>query len=87
MQRFLLLAGLVYLLLLAGLVLVDGRVLALALPLVVYLAAALVFAPGEAKLNVSCGSRSRTRAPLWNRSWWKTSVPSASGLSTVSRRY
>ncbi|MFC2023253.1 DUF58 domain-containing protein [Chloroflexota bacterium] len=53
MRRFLLLAGLVYLLLLAGLVLVDGRVLALALPLVVYLATALIFAPGDAELEVT----------------------------------
>jgi uncharacterized protein (DUF58 family) len=51
MRRFLLLGGLVYLLLLAGLVLVDGRIVALALPLVVYMATALIFAPGEPKLE------------------------------------
>lgn len=53
MSRLLLLAALVYLLLLAGLATLSGRLLVLAVPLVVYLAAALLYGPEEVRLRVS----------------------------------
>jgi uncharacterized protein (DUF58 family) len=51
MRRFLLPAGLAYGLLLAGLALFDGRLLALALPLLVYLLAALYHGPYDVRLS------------------------------------
>jgi uncharacterized protein (DUF58 family) len=50
-SRLVLLGGLVYALFLLGLGFRDGRLLALALPLVAYMAAAAFYAPGEAKLS------------------------------------
>ncbi len=55
MQRLLLLGGLVYLLFLVGLVSLDGRLLSLALPLVIYLVVAVLFGPG-----IVCLSATRT---------------------------
>ncbi len=49
--RFLTVAGLVYALLFAGLIMRDGRPLALALPLAVYLASALLRRPPELNLS------------------------------------
>jgi uncharacterized protein (DUF58 family) len=51
-KRFLLLSVLVYLLLVLALALLKGSVLALILPLVVYLGAALLFGPDELQLRV-----------------------------------
>jgi uncharacterized protein (DUF58 family) len=53
MKRLLLLACLVYVLLLLGLATLEGAVLLLIFPLAIYLAAALVFGPGELDLKVS----------------------------------
>jgi uncharacterized protein (DUF58 family) len=50
-NRLLLLSILVYLLFLLGLVTLDGRVLALVLPLVVYIGAALLYGPGPLRLE------------------------------------
>jgi uncharacterized protein (DUF58 family) len=50
-RRFLLPGGLAYGLLLAGLALLDGRLLALALPLLAYLLAALAHGPYEVRLR------------------------------------
>jgi uncharacterized protein (DUF58 family) len=52
-RRLLLLGGLAYALLLLGLATLDGRLLALALPLVVYLGATLVYGPQELLLSVT----------------------------------
>ena len=52
-RRLLLLGGLVYLLLLAGLALLNGKLLALTLPLAVYLLAALLYGPGEPQLSAT----------------------------------
>ena len=51
MKRILILGGLIYLLLLVGLACLDRRLLVLAIPLVVYLGAALPFGPGELRLR------------------------------------
>ncbi|RPI53697.1 MAG: DUF58 domain-containing protein, partial [Chloroflexi bacterium] len=51
MSRLVLLGGLIYALFLLGLGFRDGRILALALPLLVYLAAAAYYAPGEVRLT------------------------------------
>jgi uncharacterized protein (DUF58 family) len=53
MGRLLLLAGLLYGLFLAALGSLNGAMLALSLPIVVYLAAALLFAPPAPKLRIS----------------------------------
>lgn len=53
MRRFLLPAALIYGLLLAGLALLDGRLLALALPIMAYLVAALYYGPYEVQLDIS----------------------------------
>ncbi len=53
MGRLLLLAGLVYGLLLIGLATLSGGLLALALPVIVYLAAALLYAPDPPRLAVT----------------------------------
>jgi uncharacterized protein (DUF58 family) len=52
-RRFVLPGGLACGLLLAGLALLDGRLLALALPLLVYLLAALLYGPYEVRLRTS----------------------------------
>jgi uncharacterized protein (DUF58 family) len=52
MGRFLLLAGLAYALLLLGLATLNGALLALALPLIVYLGAALLYAPDVPRLQI-----------------------------------
>jgi len=52
-RRLLLLAGLAYALLLLGLATLDGRLLALALPLVIYLGATFVYGPHELRLSVT----------------------------------
>jgi uncharacterized protein (DUF58 family) len=51
MRRILILGGLIYLLLLVGLASLDRRLLVLAIPLLVYLGAALPFGPGELRLR------------------------------------
>jgi uncharacterized protein (DUF58 family) len=51
--RLLLLAGLVYGLLLIGLATLNGAMLALALPIIVYLGAALIYAPDVPKLEIT----------------------------------
>ena len=51
--RLLLLSGLAYGLLLLGLATLEGKILALALPLVVYLGAALLFGPEELKMKAT----------------------------------
>ena len=51
MRRILLLGGLVYLLFLVALANADGRLLALALPLIIYLVVAVVFGPGELNMR------------------------------------
>jgi len=51
-RRFLLPGGLAFGLLLAGLALLDGRLLALALPLLAYLLTAMVYGPHEVRLRV-----------------------------------
>ncbi len=53
MRRFLLLSALAYGLLLAGLATLNGGVLALVLPLAVYLVAAVLYGPGELSLRAS----------------------------------
>ena len=53
MKRLLLLAGLAYLLILAGLASKAGGMLALSIPVVLFLAAALVFGPQRVRLQVS----------------------------------
>ena len=53
MGRLLLLAGLVYGLLLIGLATLNGGMLALALPIIVYLGAALIYAPDVPKLQIT----------------------------------
>lgn len=53
MRRLLLLGGLLYLLLLAGLVTLVGELIAVAIPLAVYLVAALVYGPDELRLAVT----------------------------------
>lgn len=53
MGRLFLLAGVVYGLLLIGLASLNGGLLALALPLIVYLAAALIYAPDAPRLQVT----------------------------------
>ena len=53
MQRPLLLAGLVYLLILVGLATLGGGLLGLALPLVLYLLVALLYGPEELQLKVT----------------------------------
>jgi uncharacterized protein (DUF58 family) len=53
MKRPLLLGGLVYLLILVGLATVSGGLLALALPLVLYLLVALLYGPEELQLKVA----------------------------------
>ncbi len=53
MSRLLLLSLLTYGLVLWGLATLDGRVLALALPLVIYLGAALAYGPGELDLEAT----------------------------------
>ncbi len=62
MSRLVLLGGLVYALFLLGLGFLDGRLLALALPLLVYLAAAAYYAPREVRLSAG-RSFSSERAP------------------------
>ena len=52
-RRLLLLGGLAYGLPLLGLATLNGELLTLALPLVVYLLAALLYGPGELQLEVS----------------------------------
>jgi uncharacterized protein (DUF58 family) len=51
MKRILILGGLIYLLLLVGLASLDRRLLVLAIPLLIYLGAALPFGPGELRLR------------------------------------
>ena len=53
MRRFLLITGLAYALILVGLATFNRGVLALALPLIVYLGAGLFFAPAKPRLQVS----------------------------------
>ena len=53
MKRFLILSGLVYLLLVLALATLDGSVLLLTLPLVVYVGAALLFGPDGAAFSPS----------------------------------
>lgn len=53
MRRLLLLGGLAYVLLLLGLALMSGPMLALAVPLIVYLVAALAYGPASLQLNAS----------------------------------
>jgi uncharacterized protein (DUF58 family) len=53
MRRLLLLGGLIYLLFLVGLASVDGRLLSLALPMVVYLVVALLFGPGNVSMSAT----------------------------------
>ena len=53
MGRLVLLAGLVYGLLLIGLATLNGGMLALALPIIVYLGAALIYAPDVPKLQIT----------------------------------
>ncbi len=53
MRRLLLLGGLAYVLLLLGLATMNGPLLALTIPLVIYLAAALVYGPGELRLTAT----------------------------------
>ena len=53
MGRLVLLAGLVYGLLLIGLATLNGGLLALALPIIVYLGAALIYAPDVPKLQIT----------------------------------
>jgi uncharacterized protein (DUF58 family) len=52
-RRLLVLGILIYLLLVAGLVALDGRLLALTLPLGIYMLAALLFGPQEPQLRVT----------------------------------
>lgn len=52
-RRLLLLSGLVYLLLLLGLITLGGRVLALVIPLIVYMVVTLLYGPGELQLKVT----------------------------------
>lgn len=51
MSRLVLLGGLIYALFLLGLGFLDGRLLALALPLMAYLAASAYYTPGEVRLS------------------------------------
>ena len=53
MRRLLLLGGLVYLLFLVGLASVDGRLLSLALPLIIYLVVAVLFGPGKVSMSAT----------------------------------
>jgi uncharacterized protein (DUF58 family) len=53
MRRFSLLASLIYLLLLVGLATLSGRLLLLAIPLTIYLGAALLSGPRELRLSAS----------------------------------
>jgi uncharacterized protein (DUF58 family) len=53
MRRLLLLAGLTYALLLAGMATLNGGLLALALPPAIYLLAALLYGPAESRLKVT----------------------------------
>ena len=52
MKRVLLIGGVIYLLILAGLVTLNGGLLVLALPLLLYLSAGLLFAPRELNLHI-----------------------------------
>ncbi|HSR31109.1 MAG TPA: DUF58 domain-containing protein [Anaerolineae bacterium] len=53
MKRLLLLSVLTYLLLLLGLVALDGRILVLVLPLAIYIGAALLYGPREPRLEIA----------------------------------
>jgi uncharacterized protein (DUF58 family) len=67
MGRLLLLAGLVYALLLIGLATLNGGMLALALPIIVYLGAALIYAPDVPQLQITrelSADRVQTDAPV-----------------------
>lgn len=75
MRRLLLLSGLIYALLLLGLGTTSGAALALAIPLTIYLAAALLYGPEELRLTtsralsidrVSCGVAVVVRVSITN---------------------
>ena len=87
MNRVLLIGGIIYLLFLAGLATLSGELLLLTLPLLLYLGAGLLYAPGNINLHIersvdperaasNTPSQSSFRLITWEgvlrRSGWRT---------------